>query len=88
VFLKSENVAPRIGRAGFVNQRLRPCHIVVAVALVICELGNLRVDQLTRGFFDRSEVAGCDVRLDPRFLFGCERYRHAFLYHKSPCVGG
>jgi hypothetical protein len=26
------------------------------------------------------------VRLDPRFLFGCERYRHAFLYHKSPCV--
>ena len=83
VFLKSENVAPRNVRAGFINQGLRPCHIVRLVALVVREFGNAVIDQLTRRLFDRSEVAGCDMRLDPRFLFGCERYRHAFLYHKS-----
>ena len=83
MFLKRENVAPRNGCAGFVNQRLRSRHIVRLVALVVSEFGNAVVDQLTRGFFNRSEVSGRDVRLDPRFLFGCECYRHAFLYHES-----
>jgi hypothetical protein len=83
MFLESENVAPRNGRTGFVNQGLRPCHIVEFVALVVHEFGNAVVDQLTRSFLDRSKLAGRDVRLDPRFLFGCECYRQAFLYHNS-----
>jgi hypothetical protein len=59
-----------ISRQALVNQRLRQRHIVVLVALVMREFGNAVVDQLTRGFFDRGEIAARDVRLDPCFLFG------------------
>ena len=71
-------------RAGFVNQGLRPRHIVVLAVRLARKLGNAVVDQLARRLFDRSEVAGCDVRLDPRFLFGGKGNRHAFLYLKAP----
>jgi hypothetical protein len=33
------------------------------------QFGDTVVDQLTRRLLDRSEVAGCDMRLDPSFLF-------------------
>jgi len=60
-------------RASCINQRFRPCPIVLR------KTGNAVVDQLARRVYDRSEAAGCDMRPDPRFLFGCERYRHAFI---------
>ena len=81
------NVAARNVCASFVNQRLCPRHIVLFVAAAVGNLGNAFIDQLPRRSFNRNEVAGCNVRLDPRFLFGCERYRHVFLYHVSKVAG-
>ena len=70
-------------RQALVNQRLRPCHIIVVVARVVREFSDAVVDQLARRFLDRRKMVGRDVPLDPRFLFGCEGYRHAFLYHEN-----
>jgi len=83
VFLKGDEIAAFQRRQALVNQRLRPCHIIVLVARVAREFGNAVVDQLARRFLDRRKIAGRDVRFDPRFLFGCEGYRHAFLYHEN-----
>jgi hypothetical protein len=63
----------------------------VLVALVMRQFGNAVVDQLTRGFFDRGEIAGRDVRLDSCFLFGRQCYRHAcirsMLERRRPSTG-
>lgn len=80
VFLKRNHVVAFKRRQTLVNLGLGPRRIVV---VMVGEFGDAIVDQLARGILDGCVIAGCDMRLYPRFLFGCEGYRHALLYRKS-----
>jgi hypothetical protein len=78
VFLKGDNVAARYRRPRFVNQGLRPRHVVVIGA---AKLGEALVQQSLRRLLNGGKVARSDKGAKARFLIGCTGDQHNSLCH-------
>jgi hypothetical protein len=78
VFLKGDNFATRYRRARFLDQGLRPRHVVVIGA---AKLGEALVQQSPRRLLNGGEVARSDKGVKARFLIGRKGDYHVSLYH-------
>lgn len=71
VFLKGNKFAPLDRGPRFIDERLRPCHVILVV--FGGEFGNAIVDQLAGRLFNRREIASRNMGFNPSLLFGGER---------------
>ena len=79
--LTADNPTSSDGRKGFINERLRPSHIV---AFLGRPFGDALVYELSHGFLYRLEVATRHMRGKPFVLLGCEGDAHSGNLSENP----